>query len=387
MIKGGWQLMWYMTDERKVLQKTFREFAEKEIRPFVPQMEQEEKYPRQILRKMGKLNYLGLATERKYGGDGKDYIHLGLLLEEVSKVSHTMGLLTFVASQLTVGVIKDVCTPEQIEKWVKPALRGDLLMSMANDEAAGSGNISEFETTAKLVDDKWVVNGSKIFITNADMADLHVVTCITDKVNPKTLNGASLIAVPADADGVEVGHMENKLGWHGSHTGQLYFNNVHVPKENLIGPLNQGYNLEGGNLLNEITAYGPMDLGAAESVWQETKHYLQHRMQGKLSIWDAHESARDEMSDLWCQINNFRNTVYSVLNDRNNGENVVQQAIGIKIQGEQLLEHVVSECIELHGGIGTIYETGLERFYRDAKMASVGCGSDKVLLSMLSQMI
>lgn len=379
--------MWYMTPERKVLQKAFREFAQKEIQPFVPMMEKKEAYPREIFRKMGQLHYLGLATEKKYGGDGKDYINLGLLLEEVAKVSHTVGLLTFVNSQLTVGVIKDVCTPEQVEKWIKPALRGEFLMTMANDEAAGSGNIAGFQTKAKLVGDEWVVNGAKIFITNADVADLHVVTCLTDKVNPKTLTGASLIAIPADAPGVKVGHMEEKLGWHGSHTGQLYFNNVHVPKENLIGPLNLGYNLEGGNLLEEITAYGPWDLGAMEHLWQATKNYLQNRMQGSASIWDAHESARDEMADLWCQINNFRNTVYSVLNDRNHGESVVPQAIGLKVKGQQLLEHVASKCVELQGGIGTTDEAGIERFYRDAKMAAVGCGSDEVLLSMLSQMI
>lgn len=379
--------MWYMNSERQLLVKAFRDFAQGEIKPFVSRMEENEEYPREIIHKMGKLGMLGLGIDKKYGGTGTDYVNYGLFLEEVAKVSNTVALLSFVASQLTVGIIHKLCTPEQVEKWVKPALSGDLLLSLANDESCGSGNISEFTTTAHLEDDEWVINGGKIFITNADMADVHVVTCITDKVDLQTLAGASLIAIPADTPGVSVGHMENKLGWKGSHTGQLYFNNVRVPKENLIGPLNRGYIAEGGVLLSEVSAYGPMDLESMEAVFKMTKDYLQKRVQNGKSIWDSQQSARDNMASLWLRISNFRNSVYGVLSSRNQGQDITAQAIALKIAGEQLLEDVVSQCIELHGGMGVIYETGIERFYRDSKMSAVGCGSNKTLTDMLTMFI
>lgn len=160
-----------------------------------------------------------------------------------------------------------------------------------------------------------------------------------------------------------------------------------MPKENLIGPLNRGYIAEGGVLLSEVSAYGPMDLESMEAVFKMTKDYLQKRVQNGKSIWDSQQSARDNMASLWLRISNFRNSVYGVLSSRNQGQDITAQAIALKIAGEQLLEDVVSQCIELHGGMGVIYETGIERFYRDSKMSAVGCGSNKTLTDMLTMFI
>lgn len=378
-------MKWYMNEEREVLVKAFREFVEKEILPFVPKMEENEEYPKEILSEMGKLGMLGLCIDEEYGGAGADYVNYGLLIEEIAKESHTLGLLTFLATQLTIGMMHKECTPEQIERFVKPAINGDILLSILATEPGGAGNAPEYETRAVLDGDEWVINGGKILITNADVGDVHLALCVTaEEVDPVTMEGVSLIAIPADTPGFSVGHMESKLGWKGSHTGQIYLNDCRVPKSNLIGELNKAWQWVNLALAPEFATYGPMNLGSMEAVFEKTLSFLKGRMQGGKSLWDAHQVARNDMAKMWISIDNYRGAVYSALENRNRGENIIPQAIALKVEGEQLLQHIASQCIELHGGTGTIYETGIERYYRDAKMGALGCASNKTLIDTLS---
>lgn len=380
--------MWYMNEDREMLANAFREFAEKEIRPFIPKMEEKEEHPKELLAKMGELGMLGLCIDEEYGGAGADFVNYGLMLEEVSKESHSFGLLTFLATQLTIGLIHKLCTPEQVDKFVKPAINGEILLSIVATEPGGASNAPEYETRAVLDGDEWVINGGKILITNADTADVHLVQCVTgDKVDPITMDGVSLIAIPANTKGFTVGHMEKKLGWKGSHTGQVYFNDCRVPKDNLIGELNKAQMTIQLILGSEFSAYGPMNLGSMEAVYEKTMSFVKSRMQGGKSLWDTHQVLRNDMAKMWIKIDNYRNAVYSVLENRNRGENIIAQSIALKVEGEEILEHIASQCIELHGGTGTVYETGIERYYRDAKMGALGCGSNKTMIDSLSGLI
>lgn len=379
--------MWYMNEERQILVNAFREFAENEIRPMVPKMEENEEYPREAIRKLGELGMLGLALDEEYGGAGADYINFGLMLEEFAKESHGFTLLAYLASTLTINVIHKMCTPEQLERFVKPALTGDILLGVGFTEPCGVGNPAEYETTAVMDGDEVVINGGKILITNCDVADYLLTWCRTGDFDPATMSGVSLIAIPTKAEGYSVGHMEHKLGWKGSHTGQVYFNNIRVPKENVIGPWGLGFALSNVALLPEFSAYGPMNLGAMEACYSKTKAYLKNRVQCGVSLWDAHESIRLDMTRMWAKIENYRQAVYGVLEMRNRGVDVSLHAIALKAEGEELLREVASQCVEFHGGMGTVYETGIERFYRDAKMGALGCGSNRTLLNTISGLV
>ena len=379
--------MWYMTEERQILVNAFREFAENEIRPMIAKMEEQEEYPIEAIRKLGEFGMLGLGIDEEFGGAGADFINYGLMLEEFAKESHGFALLAYLASQLTIGAFYKYCTPDQVEKFIKPAIAGEKLCSIVLSEPCGVANPAEYETTGVLDGDELVINGSKILITNCEVADLHFVACRTGEFNPKTREGITLVAVPADTKGFSVGHMEHKLGWHGSHTGQVYFDNCRVPKENIIGGFNKGWTPVQFGLAPEYSAYGPMNLGAMEACYEKTKAYLKNRIQNGVSLWKAHEVIRNEMARLWVKINNYRYAVYGTLEDRNHGENVSAQAIALKVEGEALLREVASQCIEFHGGMGTVYETGIERFYRDAKMGGLGCGSNKSMINTLSYMV
>lgn len=201
------------------------------------------------------------------------------------------------------------------------------------------------------------------------------------------MDGWSFICVPTNLPGVEIGHIENKIGWKGSNTGQVYFNDVRVRKDNLIGEKDKGFQYLISKLIPGYIFYGAWSVGAAEAVHESTKNYLKQRMQAGVSLWDANQVIRNDMADLWADISLVKNAVYSIAENMNQGNNSMAEAIMLKVKGNKMVEHVTSECIVLHGGIGTVYETDIERFYRDAKMNFVGCGSDKTLINTLSAMI
>ncbi|MGI5927962.1 MAG: acyl-CoA dehydrogenase family protein, partial [Thermacetogeniaceae bacterium] len=268
--------MWYMNEERKMLQKMIKEFTQNEIKPFIAQMEENDTYPKEILKKLGELGVLGLCLDEKYGGSGEDWISMGIVLEEIAKESNTVALLTALASDITAHMIAPYCTPEQIEKFIKPAVKGEILLANWATEPCGIFNIGEYETTAVLEGDEWVVNGGKIFATNAGQCDYAFVVCRTNEnANAAAMDGWSWIMIPANSDGFKVGHIENKLGWKGSSTGQVYFNNVRVPKENLIGEKDKAFQYLVERLVPGYCLYGAWTLGSAEGVYEKTKKFLQ----------------------------------------------------------------------------------------------------------------
>jgi acyl-CoA dehydrogenase len=380
--------MWYLTDERKLLQEMVRDFSEKEIRPFVDEMEKNSAYPKEILKKLGEMGIFGLNLEEKYGGSGVDWVSMALVMEEMAKVSSTAALLAYLASEMTSHTMADACTPDQVERIIKPAVKGDILLGLWTTEPCGIFNLAEYETTAVLEGDEWVINGGKIFATNAGVADYSFVYCRTkEDADVATMDGWSCICVPTDTPGVEIGHIENKIGWKGTQTGQVYFNDVRVRKDNLIGEKDKAFPYLISKLFPGYLFYGAWSVGAAEAVFEKTKDYLKQRTQGGVSLWDAHQVIRNDMANLWADISLLKNAVYSVAENMNRGINSVRETIMLKAKGNKIAEHVISECIVLNGGVGTVYETDIERYLRDVKMHYVGCGSDKTLIDMLSTML
>lgn len=380
--------MWYMTEERTLLQKIMREFVQNEIKPFVPKMETEDAYPTEILKKLGKMGVLGFSAPEEYGGVGVDWINLGIAVEEISKESNMLGMLTSLNSAWIPSSLIADCTAEQIEKYVKPALRGDIILGGYNTESCGAADFPEFETKAVPDGDGWVISGSKVLGTSNGECDAFFVVTRTAELDFATGNGLTLFILPSDTPGVKFGRNEHKLGWHGSSTGTLYLDNVHVTKDNLLGTFNGGaFCKQPYEQTQGLGMYGAMSLGSMESVWNRTRKFLSERIQCGKSLWDTHQHIRITMAQMWMEIENFRSAVYSVLQDRNDGADVTCRAVAVKTAGAKLLESVSSQCITLHGGTGTVFETDIERFYRDAPMTTVGCGSIMALADDISKRI
>lgn len=365
--------MWYMNEERELLQKTFREYTEKRVRPLAKKMEWEEASSRDVLLEMGKLGMFTMPVPEAAGGTGPDYISWALLLEELGKEGATFAFLALLR-QVFNGPLQAACTPEQIEKYVKPAVNGEILIGLAGNEPAGANNLFEYQTTAVKDGNDWIINGAKVLVTQADAVDVFMVIALTkDQIDFRTMEGLDIFFVPCNDPGFKVGHIENKVGLHGSRTGSVYFENIRVPESDRM-PNPMGLLMGFGP---ELSGYAAIALGGAEAMIAKTADYLKNRIQMGTSLWDAHESARHDLARLQMEVYNYRNSVYGHMANRNCGIHDSLEAGALKASAGPLLEKVAGECMMLMGGTGVIRETGIEQYWRDAKALEIACFSDK----------
>ncbi|MDQ0223263.1 acyl-CoA dehydrogenase family protein [Streptococcus moroccensis] len=374
-------MMWYMNEERLLLQKAFRRFAQEKVRPFIPNMEENDEGPKNLLKELARLGYAKLPVPKDLGGMGEDYISWGLLLEELGRESLNFAFLTALI-QINNRVFYDhnAATKEQIERYVKPVINGEYILGLASCEPAGGSFFDGYETVAQKEGNEWVINGSKIFITECDFAD-YIIVCARTKehVTLPSCDGLEIFVIPTDIEGFSVGHIEHKVGLKGSRTGSIYLDNVRVPESSRLNHVR--------NLIltspEELGIYGAMTLGACERVLEQTVDYLKSRVQFGSSLWDAHESMRWTCGRLKSKISAFRNSVYGHLANMTNGQRDGMEALSCKVEGVDLLREVTTECNALYGGMGEIYETGIERFYRDAAALEHPCVSDKSAVNFI----
>ncbi|MCL1992905.1 MAG: acyl-CoA/acyl-ACP dehydrogenase [Spirochaetes bacterium] len=373
-----------MTLERKLLRKIVKEFAEKEIRPFIPDLENDI-YPVEIIKKLGKIGVLGLCHDKKFGGHGVDYINWYIALEEISKVSSTVALLATQTTHLCAHLSGDLFTPAQVEKYIKPAVRGDIILGQFVTEHNGFVSVSDFETTAVRDGNDWIINGGKVLSTNADVCDYAMVVCKTsDNSDAASMYGASMFMVSKDNPGFTVGHIENKFGMRGSSTGQTYFNNCRVSNDDLIGKVDECLILLGNRLNDGLGLYAALALGSAEAVYEKTRTFLSERMRAGKSLWDTHQVIRNQMAEMWIQIENLRCALYGYAEMQNQNMNVSGLGIALKVEGVRIAKSVCDTCMTLHGGLGTVKEVDIERYYRDVKMFDITCGSNFTLIDTLA---
>jgi butyryl-CoA dehydrogenase len=376
-----------MNEERELIKKIAADFTEQEVKPFIAEMEENHTYPRQLLRRMGELNFQGLIFPPEVGGIGPDWITAGIVAEEIAKESNLVSILLALNTAICAETIHKLGTPEQIDRWVRPAIKGDVNLALCLTEPNGIFNFSENQTKAVLDGDSWIVNGSKIFTTNAGNADCYIVECLTDEPDPATMYGVSYILVPADTPGFEAGHIENKVGWPGSSTGNTYFKNCKVPKENLLGPLHTVFPIIYANLEDEFIMFGAACLGGAVGVFEKTLQFTKERIQLGKSLFDTNQSVRQKLAQMYTEIESVRGLVYMTLAMKDKGISTFKQSFMCKIKGAAVFESVSSQCVVLHGGLGAVIDTGIERYYRDAKVNFLAGGSNDTLVDGLGSLL
>lgn len=372
--------MWYMNEDREMLQKSFREYAVKRVRPLAQKMEDEDASSREALLEMGRLGMFTMPVPPENGGTGPDYISWSLLLEEMGRESATFGFLTLLR-QVFNGPLQASCSREQIEKFVIPAVNGEILIGLAGNEPAGGNNLFEYQTKAVKEGDEWVINGGKVLVTQADEVDVFMVIALTkDQIDFRTMEGLDVFFVPTSDPGFSVGHIEHKVGLNGSRTGSVYFDNCRVPEACRM-PNPMALLIGFGP---ELSGYASLTLGACEKMIEQTAAYLKNRIQMGRSLWDAHQSARHDLAKLKMEVLNFRNAVYGHMANRNAGIHDSIEAGALKAASGPLMEKVAGECMMLMGGTGVIHETGIEMYYRDAKALEIACFSDKTFVDTVA---
>lgn len=366
--------MWYMNEEREMLQKMVREFTQTEIAPHVKVMEETHEYPIELAKKAGELGITGLIIPEACGGFGPRWVEFGMCLEEVGKESNCFA--NSLSSQYAgTSLLVMLQNPMVNEKVIAPIARGEFIMATAQCEPAGQTMASEYKTRFDWAENgDLIINGNKIFCTNAGAAEWYLVMVKTPEPYEPPMGKYSYVLVHKDTPGFQVGHIENKIGWNGSSTGQLYFNNCRVPKEHLL--LSMDMNAEasyyGGGGIGVLVAAGA--LGSAEGVYEKTLKYAKERMHGDKSLFDSYQAMRFTFAELKMEIEKLRCLVYTTLEEMDKGDpEAIMHGWMAKYQGAKIFEHVASECITLCGGNGVIVENGIERYLRDAKINSIAC--------------
>jgi len=364
-----------LSEEHKMFQKTIRDFAEREIGPLVEEAEAKEEFPVELFPKMGKLGYLGIRYPEEYGGPGFDKISECIYVEELSRVCAGIASGLMVQSGLATEAVFHHGTEEQKQRFLVPAIKGDKIAALGLTEPNAGSDIASIQTTARREGDNYVLNGQKIFITNGTIADFVLVAAYTDK--SRGAKGISLIIVEKGSPGFTVARKLKKLGNRSSDTGELVFEDCIVPRENLIGEENKGFYYIVGALKSGRITYGGRAVGVAQAAFEAALKYAQERVQfgqpiGKFQV------NQFKLAQMATEIEAARIFTYKAAWMLDQGMECMKEASMVKLFATEMVQRVVAEAVQIHGGYGYMTEYPVERYFRDAKMFTIVEGTSEI---------
>ena len=380
--------MWYLTEDREAVLTSVKEFVKAEVAPVALEIDGSNEFPLDLFKRAGELGFLGITIPAEFGGSGADETTQALVLEEIAKTLPVLTVAMGAHSLLAGGLIQMLGTAEQKKQYLVPAATGETILACGSTESAGGDNQVEFSTRAVLDGDEWVLDGSKVLISNIGVADVYIVVAVTsDHVDPVTKSGLSAFIVPAGTPGLGVGRPEHKLGWHGSATGSISFTGCRIPKENLLGPLGGCLQAMFVSATAEFLSCGPVSLGIAEGAYAMALEFSLEREQQGHSLFDRFQVTRHKLARMYGEIESLRGLVYSTYAERDSGDLCLAKGRLLKVKGAEVSEYVAREAIQLFGGVGTVVETGVERYWRDAKVMAIGGASVEALMDVIAGLI
>lgn len=364
-----------LSGEQKLIRDTVRDFAQNEISRRAAEIDRSGEFPLDIIKKMADLDLMGLPFPEEYGGTGADYGSYCLALEEITRVCASTGLTYEAHISLGCMPIYLFGTEEQKQKYLTPLCRGKAMGAFGLTEPGAGSDAGATKTVAVLEGDEWVINGSKCFITNAQYARFVTITAVTDKSLGK--RGISAIIVPTDTPGFTVRSGYEKLGLHGSNTTELFFDNVRVPRENLLGELNKGFKqflqvLDGGRV-----AIAAMAVGIAQACLDAALKYARERVQFGRPI-SKFQAIQFKLADMATHIELARLLYLKAAWLKEKGRSFTREAAMAKVFASEMATRAALEAIQIHGGYGYMKEFPVERYLRDAKLLEIGEGTSEV---------
>ena len=363
------------SEEHRLVRDMVRDFARKEMAPIAIEIDENQRFAEETFKKMAGLHLLGLPVSEKYGGAGMDYIAYIITLEELARVCASTALSYSAHVSLASTPIELFGTEEQKQKYLLPLAKGEKLGAFGLTEPGAGSDASGTRTTAVRDGDVFILNGSKVFITNAAYADIFVVTAVTDK--SKGARGISSFILEKGMPGFEVGKTEKKLGMRGSPTSMLHFTNVKVPAENLLGTLNNGYKqflatLDGGRV-----GIAAQTLGIAKAAYEKAMAYAHDREQFGKKLLDF-QATQFKLADMRVKIEAAEHLIYHAAALKNNGKPYKIEASIAKLFTTEATMEITKEAIQIHGGYGYTQDYEVERYWRDAKLMEIGEGTSEV---------
>lgn len=364
-----------LSSEYVLLQEMYRKFAENEVQPIAAEVDENERFPEETVVKLAKSGFLGIPFAKEYGGEGGNNIMYAMAVEELSKHCATTGVIVSAHTSLAGAPINEFGTPEQKEKYLVPLAKGETLGAFGLTEPNAGTDAAGQQTTAVLDGDDYVLNGSKIFITNAGYADTYIIFAMTDK--SLGLKGITAFIVEKDFKGFSVGKKELKLGIRGSATCELIFDDCRVPKENLLGKVGQGFKIAMKTLDGGRIGVAAQALGIAQGALNETVKYVKERKQFGRSI-SKFQNTQFELADMDTKIEAARLLVYKAAYMKDQKVPYSANAARAKLMASEVAMEVTTKCVQLHGGYGYTREYPIERMMRDAKITEIYEGTSEV---------
>ncbi len=361
--------------EHELMKKMLREFVDNEVIPVAGEIDEKEKFPWELIKKMSKLGLMGLTIPEKYGGANLDSIGVVIVAEEIARGSGSLALILDAHDCLALEHIYKFANEKQIEKYVPPLTKGEKIGAWALTEPGAGSDVKSMQTFAKQENGKWVLNGTKIFITNGPVADVIVTMAKTKDEKGKT--GISAFIVEKNFKGFKVGQKFRKLGLKASPIGELIFENCEVPKENLIGNVNEGFNQLLHVLNNGRIYISGMAIGLAVAAFEEAMKYSLERKQFNKLISEF-QGIQFPLAEIYTEIEAARLLAYKAAYLKDKGEKYVKEAAMAKLFSSQVAMKATVKAVQIHGGYGYTKDYPVERFLRDAKLTEIGEGTSEI---------
>ena len=370
-----------LTKTQQLFKQMIREFAEKEVKPLAAEVDEQERFPMETVQKMAKLGIFGIPIPKQYGGAGGDQIMYTIAVEELSRCCATTGVIVSAHTSLCCAPILEHGTEEQKMKYLPKLASGEWIGAFGLTEPNAGTDASAQQTTAVLDGDEYVLNGSKIFITNAGYADVYVVATMTDKSLGN--KGITTFIVEKGTPGFSIGKKEQKMGIRGSATCELIFENCRIPKENLLGRIGGGFKVAMKTLDGGRIGIASQALGIAQGAMDETVKYTKERKQFGKSISQFQNTAF-QMVELETKVQAARLLVRSAAFKEDKGMPFSADAAMAKLFAAQTAMEVTTKAVQFHGGYGYTREYPVERMMRDAKITEIYEGTSEVQRMVIS---
>ena len=372
----------YFTKDHEMVRRAVRDFVDKEINPHMDQWETEGAAPlHDLFKKMGELGFLGIRYDPKWGGEGLDYWYDLVFLEELGRI-HGSGVPTAIGVQthMATPAIAEFGSDYLKETYLKPALKGDMVAAIAVTEPGAGSDVAAIATTARRDGDRYIVNGSKTYITNGTQADF--LTLLARTSDDPGYHAFSLLVMPTDSPGFSVSRKLDKLGLRSSDTAELFFDDAIIPAQNLIGNENEGFIYQMQQFQHERYAALPMSYVAAENIIAMTvEHIRQREVFGKPLI--TRQVLRHRLADWVTECECLRQLTYHIVRMKSEGLDVTREVSMGKLYAAQMLQKIADGCLQMYGGLGFMNEMLISRYYRDARLFSIGGGADEVMREII----
>ncbi|QQR47208.1 acyl-CoA dehydrogenase family protein [Myxococcus xanthus] len=371
------------TEEHEAFRNTVRSFVEKEMTPHGLEWDRAGIFPKELFRKAGDLGFLGINHDPKYGGSGLDYWYVTVFAEELSRsLNAGVNMALLVQSQMATPIINEIGTDEQKREFLEPALKGEKIAALGVSEPGCGSDVASIKTTARRDGDDYVINGSKMWITNGTRADFITLAVRTGEAG---YGGISLVTFPTDVKGFGVSKKLDKVGNLSSDTAVLYFEDCRIPARYVLGEENEGFyhimtNFQGERLVGAITTVAAMERMVEDSIRYGNEREAFGRPLMKFQVW------RHKFVEHLTAIEAAKRLTYHAVDLFDRKENPVKEVSMAKLFAGDLAQRVAYDCQQFYGGMGYVEETSIARMWRDVRLITIGGGTSEVMKEIISKL-